>query len=62
MKELTKEKSIADIAKEIYYSIDNNGYGVRCGAITDAMHKYGVEFKPIFDEIVLLGELEQENR
>jgi hypothetical protein len=52
------KKTIKEIAKELLQSEHNNGYGIKCYAVTEAMEKYNMEFKPLFDEIIKQGNLE----
>jgi hypothetical protein len=52
------KKTIEEIARELLASKDNNGFGVKCSAVSEAMQKYGVEFKQLFDEIIRQGNIE----
>ena len=49
------KKTIKEIATELLNYPHSNGFGIRCSSITEAMKKYGVEFKALFAEIMRQG-------
>ncbi len=52
------KKTIKEIASELLSSKHNNGFGIKCSAVTEIMNQYGVEFKPLWDEVVRQGNVE----
>jgi len=47
-------KTLKDIAWELLNNHQyNNGYGIKAFAVMDACKKYNVEFKDLFNEIVI---------
>jgi hypothetical protein len=48
-------KTLQDIARELLNSEHNNGFGIRCFAVTQACEKYGVDAKELIAEIITQG-------
>ena len=50
--------TIKEIARNLLESEHNNGYGIRCSAITEACEENHVEFKDLMGEIIKQGNTE----
>jgi len=53
-------KTIQDIARELLNSEHNNGFGIRCFAVTQACEHYGVDSKALFAEIIKQGNRDED--
>lgn len=51
--------NIKQIASNLLNSKHNNGFGIKCEAITEAMKKNDVSFKELFAEIIKQGNQEE---
>lgn len=53
-------KTIQDIARDLLNSEHNNGFGIRCFAVTQACEKYGVDSKELIAEIIIQGNQDED--
>ena len=53
--------TIKEIASNLLQSEHNNGFGIRCHAITKACEENHVEFKDVMEEIIKQGNIEDDN-
>ena len=53
-------KSLDDIALELLESESNNGFGIRCDAVSAACAKYQVKFKDLWYRVMFLGNRESQ--
>lgn len=58
--ETIRKRRVGNIVDEILNSENNNGFGVKVGAIVEASKKYGIDYKILLEEIMKRGEKENE--